>query len=230
MCYIFKFFFGEKMKNLIALSLLALITMSSPAFAQNHSMTQEKYQHYVSFQKNADIVRLNHLVYWGGLIEEYRQKVGHYPFANQSKFPIYVQIATPRQQSYFKDNQPPAPATEKPVKDFILELEKGLGREIDEYYDPQYAPDGKPNFYIYMIDKQNYNLAVHTFQPYPFSRYITENYHKVEISNNPNKELNIVKLNSLLKNSKFKQALNTPIEKIGFFNQREQESLHISKE
>lgn len=218
------------MKNLIKSLLLVLVTISNPIFAQNHSIPQEKYQHYVSFQTNADIVRLNHLVYWGGLIEKYHQKVGYYPFANQSAHPIYVMIATPKQQNYFKDNQPPAPATTKSIKEFILELEKGLGKQIDEYYDPQYAPDGKPNFYIYMIDKHNYNLAVHTFQPYPFSRYIAENYHKVEISNNPNEELNIVRFNSLLKNPKFKQALKTPIEKIGFFNQREQENLHISKE
>lgn len=218
------------MKNLIKSLLLVLVTISNPIFAQNHSIPQEKYQHYVSFQTNADIVRLNHLVYWGELLEEYQQKMGHYPFANQSPNPIYVMIATPRQQSYFENAKPPAPATTKPIKDFILELEKGLGREIDEYYDPQYAPDGKPNFYIYMIDKQNYNFAIHTFQSYPFARYISENYNKVEISNNPNELQNIMSFDTLLNDPIFKKSLNTPIKKIGFFNQREQENLHISKE
>lgn len=211
------------------LLLVSLLSIHG-AIAQTPKMTETQYRNYVSFQVNADIIRLNHLVYWGKLLEEYHQKTGHYPFSNQSKFPIYVQIATPQQQSYFKDNQPPAPATTKPTKDFIVELEKGLGRQIDEYYDPQYAPDGKPNFYIYMINGQNYHLAVHTFQPYPFSRYISENYHKVEVSNNPNKALNIMNFNTLFSNPQFKKALNTPIEKIGFFNQREQATLHISKE
>ena len=116
------------------------------------------------------------------------------------------------------------------MKDFVQELEKGLGRVIDEYYDPQYVPDGKPNFYIYMIDRQNYHLAVHTFTPYSFARFVGKNYHKVEISNIENKSLNIITLKTLLNDNAFKKAVNKPIDKIGFFHQREQKYLHISKE
>lgn len=153
----------------------------------------------------------------------------HYPFANQSASPIYVEIATPIQQSFI-NNKPPAPATVKPMKAFVEELEKGLNQYINEYYDPQYAPDNKPNFYIYMIDKQNYHLAVHTFSPFSFARFVGLNYHKVEISNIKNRSFNIMTLQELLDNQDFQKEMNKPISNIGFFNQREQKHLNASKD
>ena len=220
------------MNKFILAILLSLNLFNINAIAQNaqKAMTDAQKSAYVDFQTNADIIRLNHLVYWGKLIDEYRQKMGYYPFANQSKHPIYVEIATPLQQSFFNGNKPPAPATIKSMKDFVQELEKGLGRTVDEYYDPQYAPDGKPNFYIYMIDGQDYHLAVHNFSPFSFARHIDVNYHKVEISNIKNRTLNITTLQELLNNNAFKKAMNKPIDKIGFFNQREQKNLHSTKE
>lgn len=218
-------------KTFTVLMVLMGLILTAPTFSQNNSIIpQALYQPYVSFQTNADIVRLKHLVYWGQLIDEYHQKTGHYPFANQSRHPIYVEIATPQQQSYFKDIKPPAPATTKSMKEFVKELEKGLGRGIQEYYDPQYAPDGKPNFYIYMIDQSQYHLAVHTFSDYPFSRKIAENYYKVEISNQPNQKSNIFSLGDLLQNQAFQQSINQPIEKADFFKERERKTLSISKE
>ncbi len=50
------------------------------------------------FQWDADKARIEHVVYWSGLIEQYHGKVGYYPFQNlalqdKSK-PILVRIAT----------------------------------------------------------------------------------------------------------------------------------------
>jgi hypothetical protein len=63
----------------------------------------------------------------------------------EAEIPIYVHIANDYQIKYTK-NGPPTPHQVVPMAKFIKELENGIGRTIDEYFDPQYAPMHKPNF------------------------------------------------------------------------------------
>lgn len=64
------------MNKFILAILLSLNLFNINAIAQNaqKAMTDAQKSAYVDFQTNADIIRLNHLVYWGKLIDEYRQK------------------------------------------------------------------------------------------------------------------------------------------------------------
>src|SRR5207253_671 len=111
-------------------------------------------------QRDADIVRLQHLKYYGTLIEEYKEKTSHYPLEGRSAVPIYVHVAHDRQSEFTKKG-PPTKHEVIPFADLIAELESGLGRPIDEYYDPQYFPTRRPNFYIYMIHRDAFFFAVH---------------------------------------------------------------------
>ena len=52
------------------------------------------------FQDDADIYRLRHLKYYGGLIEEYHDMIGEYPFENEAEIPVYVFVAN--SQRFFK--------------------------------------------------------------------------------------------------------------------------------
>jgi len=144
----------------------------------------DKMNAYVEFQNDADIVRLKHLKYYGELIEEFHEKAGSYPFMNEANIPLYVFVANKRQISATRQ-KPPYPTKERSFKEFIALMERELGREINEYYDPQYAGDYKPNFYIYMANRGTYFFAVHQHNSYPFSNNVSKNYNKIEISNNP---------------------------------------------
>lgn len=213
-----------------ALSLGVLV--SQTAFSARPAIPKviqnEMKQAYEGFQGDADIIRLQHIRYWANLIEEYHAKTGKYPFQGESDEPILVKIATPRQSAYFPDD--PRGYQTYPMKKWVATLEKGLGRTIDEHYDPQYAPDAKPNFYVYMINGEDYFLAVHTHQAYPFARKVASDYYKVEVSNRYEPYTPLIFTSAMLfGNRDFKQALNKPMAKPEFFAQRDQESLHITK-
>lgn len=125
------------------------------------------------FQNDADLMRLEHLVYWTGLIEDYYQKAGYYPFQNQlsSKEEIgLVRIASKQQQQYFNpksdkyaerlDNNANGFFKEFQIKDFVKELENILDKQIDEKYDIQKAPTQSPIGYNYFISDKGYLLWV----------------------------------------------------------------------
>ena len=57
-------------------------------------------------QDDCDIVRLNHLKYYGELLEEYKIKTGHYPFQENSQTQIYAFIYNNIQKEYASDTNP----------------------------------------------------------------------------------------------------------------------------
>lgn len=181
-----------------------------------------------SFQKDADIIRLRHLNYYGDILEEYNQKAGHYPFQGQEDIPLYVHVANDKQINSTKDG-PSYAHKVIPFKDFVLELERVLGREINEYYDPQYAPDHKPNFYIYMITNDTYFFAIHVHQPFGFAKKVAEYYYKIEISNNPNRQNLAKDPFELFSSPEFLTELDKPLSKEGFFMARVDKYLHYTK-
>jgi len=180
------------------------------------------------FQKDADTIRLQHLKYYSSLLKEYFQKTGKYPFQNEFSVPLYVHIAHDQQIEFTKSG-PPYAHKVKSFKDFVFELENKLGREINEYYDPQYRPDHKPNFYIYMITKNTYFFAIHVHQNYPFSKKVADYYYKIEISNNPNLQNKAQLPSQLFARKDFQTAIVHPITKPGFFKERENKYLHYTK-
>lgn len=180
------------------------------------------------FQKDADVIRLRHLKYYGELLEQYHRITGKYPFQGQKDVPVYVHVANDEQIEFTKQG-PSYPHAVVPFKEFVEEIESVLGREIHEYYDPQYRPDYKLNFYIYMIHQDTYFFAVHVHQPYPFANKVAEHYYKIELSNHPNPQNQAVSLDQLLNSSEFQVELNKTVSKEGFFKERENKYLHHTK-
>lgn len=122
-----------------------------------------------SFHHDADIVRIEDVLYWTELIEEYQDKTGKYPLQEKVSGPeemILVRVATRLQQKYFDktsesyipglDNNRNGTFEELPVAELVAELEEGLGRDIDEHYDVQKAPTGSPIWYNYFVSDDGY--------------------------------------------------------------------------
>lgn len=210
---------------------LALGLVTAPTFAASDSkhgycdqlsLSEHMCSAYEDFQTDADIVRLQHLYYWTTLIYAYKEETGKFPFEGESKYPLYVEIATPQQQQFV--SPPPSPAGRRSMAELIRKLAilEPTG-QIYELYDPQYVPDAKPNFYIYMIDQDTFYLAVHTHQRYPFSKRIAPDYYKVEVSNEENLGVNLVlKPDTLFWSQAYQDVVKTPLQNPEFFAQRQE--------
>lgn len=222
---------GVLMKTLKTMLTLFVFYFGMAHCCASHAddMPAPARQAYIAFQADADIVRLNHLRYWVGEIEAYHKKTGKYPLQGVTDNPVYVFVASPMQEQSITQ-APPSPAIVKPMKDFVDALETGLEKSIDEFYDPQYAPDAKPNFYIYLINGADYYFAVHTHQNFAFSKIIGPDYNKIEVSNTYNPSANLILTSSILFNSQaFKDAVDAPPQKKEFFQQREELTRHATK-
>jgi len=152
-------------KNVLRTSLLSLIVLLTACSSLQNA--------HMDFHYDADLARLEHLEYWTGIIEEYEKNVGYFPFHNELENEEsigLVRIATPDQSKYFDpesnkyaeelDNNASARFQEFSVSAFVKELERGLGREIYEKYDIQYAPDGSPIWYNYFVTNDGYLLWI----------------------------------------------------------------------
>lgn len=126
-----------------------------------------------AFQEDADLLRLEHLEYWTGLLDEYHKIKGHYPFQDQLKSGkdiSLVKIATKQQLQYMSpgsasynqklDNNQSGFFKEKPVKELITELELALERTIEEKYDIQNVPTSSPVGYFYFTSQDGYLVWV----------------------------------------------------------------------
>ena len=160
----------RRMKQI--LSKLALILFLVPMFPTASScLTLAEAEK--AFQNDADLARLEHLEYWTGLIEEYQETTGQFPFtsalAGQEATGL-VRIATADQSKYFDpqsssydanfDNNYDGMFQEFSMADFVAELERGMGRTIDEKYDIQYVPTRSPAWYFYFVTKSGYLMWV----------------------------------------------------------------------
>ena len=189
----------------LALTFILVGLFGAPGLPVASAMSglPEKLQDYEDrYQHDIDIARLNDLKVMGAYVEEYRNVKGRYPFEGEYDVPVYVYIATRGQQKYVK-GAPPVEHVRVGVKDFIAELEEGLGTSVLLPFDPQKVPVKKPNFYIYMIDSGTFNLAVHLYSEFSFARKVSEHYFKVEVSNSPNTSYGIWPYEDLLKDKDF---------------------------
>lgn len=181
-----------------------------------------------NFQQDADIIRHQHLKYYAGLLKEYKDKKGTYPFTGRSsEIQSYVFIANDEQERYATN--PPFQIERIPLKAFFEELYKGTGREIKEYYDPQNHPDYKPNFYMYVAIDTFYFFAVHVSRSYTYSKQINEHYYKIELSNNMNANSKVVSIDELLNNPDFINECSKKPQNEEFFKLREEKYLNHTK-
>ena len=125
------------------------------------------------FQEDADLIRIEHLEYWTELLKQYHQVKGYYPFQEELKKSddiVLVKIATKQQMEYLSaggsnydkhlDNNQTGYFKERSVREFVTELEKVLGREIEEKYDIQKVPTSSPVGYYYFSSKDGYLVWV----------------------------------------------------------------------
>ncbi len=156
----------------------------------------------VSYQHDKDIIRLNHLKYWGKIIEEYHSETGRYPLQEDVNLPNYVFIANEWQRKRIRKAVPYSHKITD-MKEFIEVLEVGIGRKFDIKYDHQKISVTKPNYYIYSIHRNQYFFAVHLYNSFSFARKVADNYYKLEISNIPNLSKKIWIYSELMKNKDF---------------------------
>ncbi|MFT4562643.1 MAG: hypothetical protein ACI9BW_002389 [Gammaproteobacteria bacterium] len=124
-----------------------------------------------AFQSSADSIRLEHLLYWSKLVEEYHAQVGRFPLQDrltESTQIALVEIATKGQIRYlspgfseYDEKLDFGQQFEKhTVRDFVKELETGLGRTVDEKYDIQKIPTSSPIGYYYFVTGHGYVMWV----------------------------------------------------------------------
>ncbi|MCR4790546.1 MAG: hypothetical protein K5839_05650 [Treponemataceae bacterium] len=166
----------SKKSATVYLVIFILCLIASPVCLISSNVVSEK-----AYQDDCDIVRLQHLLYYGKLIEEYKEKNGKYPFEGQ-EMQVYSLIYNEAQKKYCQDTNPYEHILVEPGE-FFAELENGLGRQLDQLFDPQYVPTKRPVLYIYMIDGDQYFFAVHLSKNYPFAKKVASGYYKAEISN-----------------------------------------------
>jgi len=207
------------------------------------------------FQHDADIARLEHLVYWTGLIEEYYDKNGQYPLEgrfNGENF-VFVQVVNSEQYQYFDKNSENYIETfgvavnvdEVVVKEFVKELEDGLGRGIDEYYDIQLAPSRDLIGYRYFVDDSGYlfyvtciemcgdRIAYGAYDSEIATLFVGDDYVTPTVNIGAGESfleiLKVFERGELLNNDLFKDAITSEYFKEDFVREREQEYINDSK-
>lgn len=185
-----------------------------------------------AFQIDSDVVRLTHLQYYTNLIEEYRAQVGHYPMHGRSDKTLYVFICNPDQRGQMQRmtaGGDPRMATDTlPFAELLHELSSTLGRDIDECYDPQLGATSRPNFYIYMVQEDDYFLAVHLAHSWPFAERVGPGYFKVEVGSQASGRCPTPQ--ALFESPDFQMALKRPLGKPGFYAQRAAQYRHATRD
>lgn len=200
-----------------------------------------------SFQWDADKARLEHIIYWSGLIEEYNKKTGHYPFqelaSKDSSKPILVRIETAQQRSYMikggknynpnLDSNYEGTFNEISVKDFVSEIESKLGGPIKEYYDIQKVPTKSPTGYNYFATDKGYllwgiciscgvtQISILLMDGYTPSVNIVSEGMKGEVTKSLTRD-------EILNHPIFQEWQARPFKKEGFVRARENETIYDS--
>jgi len=135
------------------------------------------------YQDNSDKIRLEHLRYYGDLLDEYYEIEGKYPFQEKYDVPVYITIANEFQQ---KNANQQLPFEHKKIssEQFEKELENVLKKDITLKFDPQKVGVYAPNFYIYNVYQKVFYFAIHLYNENDFSNNIGKHYNKMELTNN----------------------------------------------
>lgn len=153
----------RKILIIIGLGILSLLVILGIGIFFVYGKMEENYQ------KNADRLRLNDLIYWTGLIEEYHYKTGHYPFQQQfvgTDEIGFVRIVSAQQSQYFDptsdryipqfDNNYNQRFSQFSVDALAYELQNVLEAEIKGAFDVQKVPSGFTIGYNYFVTNDGY--------------------------------------------------------------------------
>ena len=208
----------------LVLNALVFLTAATAAQDIGKSLTQLESD----FQHDADTYRARHLGYYVKLIEEFKEKTGRYPLQGDEKRPIWTHVAN----SWQLKNTRPGPSyahVRVPFAEWVRDVEEGLGREIDELYDPQLAPVGRPNFYVYVLSGDQYFMSVYVSESLPFAREEGPKNYKIAVSNICKPDDGHVGPKDLLASKEFSEVTARPLVRDGLLIERENYFLHATK-
>lgn len=175
-----------------------------------------------AFQAEADVYRLKHLQYYADLIEEYRAETGQVPFEGEEDVSLFVFISHDGQL----EHTGPASNNEHVLASFaewVEVVETGLGREIDEYYEPQQGVYRKPLAYTYRVVDDAYYLSVPLYRSHGFAEQRGPDYYEVTVSNYAGPTNSAWAPEDLFRSAQFQEAIRAPVSRPGFFEEREEE-------
>lgn len=200
------------------------------------------------FRADADSARLEHLVYWSGLIEEFYDRTGRYPMQDwiqDGEDVRLVRIQTQAQRSYTDkavadkyiataDMNPDGFFPEADMKDFVATLEAGLKRTVAEKYDIQQVPTERPIGYYYFATRDGYVLWGTCLRcgVTPVTTLLMDG--KTPTLNIVSKDMveKVTKAKTradMLADPDFRKLIDVPYNKEGYVRAIEQKHLHDSK-
>lgn len=186
-----------------------------------------------SMQEDFDKIRLDHILIINDLVNEYKEKVGHFPFANYSEKPVYVTIATEEQikndkgrSNVFLDlttravdgNIPEQPKSieEVTLQEFTSKLEKGLQRTVKVPVDPQKVPVNKPSLYYYTYYLGVFDVTAFLHNNFSFARNLGEFFNKITVGHRSYPHSGIWTPIDLMEQQEFKQFFRSPFNRGGY--------------
>jgi hypothetical protein len=186
-----------------------------------------------SMQEDFDKIRLDHILTINELINEYKEKIGHFPVENYSTKPVYVKIATVEQIENDKGRsnvfidlstraadgklpEQPKSIEEVTLKEFTSILEKGLQRTIKVPVDPQKVPINKPSLYYYTYYLGVFDVTAFLHNEFSFARNMGQFYNKITVGHRSYPQSGIWTPKDLMDQEEFKHFFQSPFNKSGY--------------
>ena len=185
-----------------------------------------------AMQDDFDKYRINDILYFYDLVEQYHVKTGHYPLekeadeptvvifqsggqekAHDGNFPIFVDLGTRGD-----DIEQPQSINILDAELFYQELSSVLGSDITKRFDPQKVPVKKPCLYQYTVYLNEFDVSCFLHNRLEFTRELSEYNNRLAISSSPESfpDLGVWSKAALFSNVVFIDFLNQKINKPGY--------------
>ena len=216
-----------KTRYIVSLFLLVLLTACSPNDFEGGT--------YKPMQEDFDKRRLDSILIMSNYMEEYKVKVGHYPFHKDDpdQLPVGVIIQSAMQKDthggkvrFFIDlntravdgKVPPKPEgiDVQEVQELVEELERGLGRAVRLSTDPQKVPVNKPSVFIYIYYKGVFDITAFIHNEFAFARPLGPFNNKITVGTRSNPSMGIWTPRDLIAQEDFKRFMQSPFNKGGY--------------
>lgn len=137
----------------------------------------------------ADAKRVDDVHRIAALVESYKARRGHYPYADRFEnvpagyvaVPIAVNITDRELPEHYRYPPPGVSGLVLPSAEFEAELKSVLGRDIVIPYDPGRPAGDAPAFYQYFMDGRAYYVSANLYSPTAETRAIGPHYHKYQV-------------------------------------------------
>lgn len=184
-------------------------------------------------QEDFDKIRLDHILIISNLVNEYKEKNGHFPFANRSEKPVVVTIASEEQIENDKGRAPifvdlntratdgntpeqPKSIEKVSLREFAAELERGLQRAVTLPVDPQKVPVNKPSFYYYTYYLGVFDVTAFLHNEFSFTRPLNQYNNKITVGYRSDPPSAIWTPEELIKQEQFRIFFQSPFNKGGY--------------